>query len=117
MGHCMSLWLVGGAILVQPDAGRGRTRSLSHPPSAKIAYGNSQSRHGHTHHSTPVTPLPRLQKLFPLRSLPVFHYIQMGKVLYYLPEFFYPNPCHDPSPNCPVVRILRGSGSPRTVQG
>lgn len=56
---------IGDGTLYGPLAwGRGRTArrrqradtlSLTQPP-AKIADGNSLSRHGHTHHSTPATP-------------------------------------------------------------
>jgi len=35
---------------------RADTLTLPLDPSAKIAYGNSLSRHSHPHHSTPVTP-------------------------------------------------------------
>jgi hypothetical protein len=65
---------------------RADTLSLTHP-SAKIAYGNSLSRHGHSHHPTPVTPSAYPKKIFPLHSLPALHSIQMTIVFYHLSHF------------------------------
>ena len=54
-GHCMGSWLAGEATRTARRRQRADTLSPTHPP-AKIADGNSPSRHGHSHHTPPVTP-------------------------------------------------------------
>ena len=71
-GTLYGLSLSGGGDTRTVRRRQRRTGSLSLKPSAKIAHGNSTSRHASPHRRTPVTPAPSSQKyIFPLHPLPV----------------------------------------------
>ena len=90
MERFMGRWLAGEGTLVQPGVGKGRTRLSLTRPSAKIADGNSLSRHGHTHHSSPGYPLYSGPKKCLLSILSPYWTAQILA------------PCSTTSPNFPI---------------
>ena len=104
MGHYMGLWLGGGGHSYSQAQAEGGQGSLPLDLSAKIAYGNSLSRHGHSHHSTPVTPSAFCQKNI---SLPFSPHILLSTDKHCVP----PPPWIFPSKFIPKSAPIQSQGT------